>query len=302
MRRLAPVITLALLVVSAPAGAQTGELYWQPARHRFETEQGFAEHRPLDLGRDECPAVGPPCEELEARGSSFYYLAQYGARIRAYEDASLDPEGLLSVEVQVAWRVGASDDVATFGSLLVGGSVAWITRPFVMRAGLGLGAPIHELLDHGLVDPSTPLLLAPYGHGEAWLGQPTLPVVLELSFEGRHEWFFGGAELAGAVGLHPYDEHVMTQAAAFVGARPIDEVALGVRVLAAFEHLRWPGLIRSVIEDGYVSLTTFARLDTRPFFAELRWLINLDEPYGAGIGRTPLSIWSLRALLGWETD
>lgn len=290
-----------MIAIAAPASAQTGERYWEPARHRFEMQQGFAEHRPLDLATPVCSPIGPMCIADE-RGSTFYYLAQYAARIRAWEDRELDPEGALSVDVELAWRIGASDDIATFGSLLVGASLAWITRPFVARARFGIGAPVHEALDHGPFDPSTSFLLAPYGHGEAWLGRPTTPIVLQVSLEGRHEWFFAGGDLGGAVGLYPYDEHVMTQAAAFVGARPIEEVALGVRVLATFEHLRWPGLAGGVVEGDNVSLTTFARLDTRPVFAELRWLINLDEPYGAGIGRNPLSFWSLGALVGWETD
>lgn len=304
MRSLGPALALWLIAIAAPAAAQTGERDWQPARHRFETEQGLAERSGTGLSSPCVPVETAPeseCLDADAGGGTFYYVSQYRARVRLETDlragprVDIDDDAEVALELDVSWRVVASEGGGAFGPMVIGVSGAWLAPDVTVRGGAGLGMPVQLVLS-GADLGWAPLdaLLAPFGHTDAWLAYG-LPFVVHFRFEGRWDVLFGGVDTAGAVLLTA--ETYYGQIGGFVGVRPIEELAIGAHIDAAIDHRAFHG---GEATEGYVSMTTFARLDTRPAFAELRFLVNLDEPFGPSF--EPRTWWSLRALLGWETD
>jgi hypothetical protein len=205
------------------------------------------------------------------------------------------------VQVDAAWRfVGlfgttsafrASNPYAgvRFGTESAAGPERWRAR-----GGLGLTLPLTNLYDDfrfggggggaGLV---AHLLAAPMqGVQDAWLGLPlNVALVLRGDFEYRHTYFVVGGDLAFA-SLFPVEYDGRTgntvldlQLGAYAGARPIPELAIGVRfsAVAVISTNTPPGTSNT---EGLTSLAPFVRGEIGPAFVEGRLLMNLDEPYG----------------------
>ncbi|MDQ3035984.1 MAG: hypothetical protein M3Y87_26505 [Myxococcota bacterium] len=328
----------------APAVAQaqldTGERFGS-AGHRVLVEVGGAQRRegPDGLMVVPLPYDRPRPGTVEAvpwrfSGATLGLYARARALTQGDATARVEDGGALTLDVELAWRgIVTSDDVGRAASPLVSVAVGWASRDLVFRVALGVGVPLTNAYDHEPHESRAySLLRASQGHGDAWLGtEESVPFVLRARLEGRVDWLFVGGDLAGAlmptiprVGRRSFywissdDLIAVAQLGAWIGARPIEPLAIGVRgqVVVQQGSLEWaafgygwrsvayedfvvyrgPFFLRDQLE-AFVSLTTFVRAEIEDLTLEGRLYLNLDLPDGVAFDEG--STWSATLTAGW---
>lgn len=308
-------LTLSMLALftqrGAHAQASTGERSWdESAGHRLTLEQGLAfrggARASGGMGlfcESSFPGVILPTDDCP-KTEAWADVLQLGARVRVHADGLVDePGGAIVVEVTSALRVIANERART-GPLFVGASVGWLERGMSLRGTLGMGIPVFAAFDGATAPYVTlddQLLRGAFGHEGAWLSDRKLPVMLQIAFEGRHELFFAGADVATSVMVGWGQWRFASQLGGFAGVQPIDIVAVGARAQVVVEGQPevddWVVPLPAYLA-AHVSIVPFVRLDTRPVFAEVRLLLNLDDSYGIAFDRG--AVWSLTATIGTE--
>jgi hypothetical protein len=248
----------------------------------------------------------------------------------AYRARVIAPEGQregLFVDVDLDWR-----GIASFGSVstilgdeessffrmanpMIGGRAGWRGEHWYARGGVGLTLPMTNLYEEetslfgGLVLNAGYLGSAGiFGFHSPWL---SLPQNMTFALRGdgafRDRWFYAGAALDMAFMFStpregdPGSDIFFFQFAAYGAFRPIEELGLGVRLQLVYSETmnRCGGTFEPGCSDeGYASMVIpFVRLELGRFFAEARFLLNLDEPLGPSFEEDG-DIWGITLLAG----
>lgn len=336
------ILVACVSIVPAAARAQldTGERFGGDG-HRVMLEVGGAERREGPFGRGGYPWPHDPAlgeiirlEPFSFSGATFALYARARALTDGDPRARLEDGGALTVDVELAWRgVATEHGVGRAGNPLVSAAIGWATRDLVLRVALGAGVPLTSAYAHAPNERHAyAMLRASQGHADAWLAtEESFPVVLCARLEGRVEWLFAGGDLGGALvptiprsGRRSFrapsadDLIVAGQLGAWIGARPIEQLAIGVRgqlvvQWGALEHpdvsyaypdivdgpfvlTRGPLFLADELE-AFVTLVPFVRGEIDDVTLEGRLYLNLDTPDGVAFDQG--ATWSATLTAGW---
>jgi hypothetical protein len=334
------VACLLLAPTAARAQLDTGERL-DGEGHRVLLELGGAERRqgPFDRAgypRPYTPAPGEivPREPLSFAGATFALYARARALTDGDPRARLGESGALTLDVEFAARgVATEHGVARVANPLISVALGWATRELSFRVALGAGLPLSSAYD---ISPNErqaySMLRASQGHADVWLAtEESVPVVLRARLEGRAQWLFAGGDLGGALlptiprsGRRSFlfpsvdDLIVVGQVGAWIGARPIEQLAVGLRgqLVVQWGSLEWaeagygyhdfsngsfvlargPIFFRDQVE-AFVTLVPFVRAEIDELTLEGRLYLNLDTPDGVAFDQG--ATWSATLTAGW---
>ena len=233
--------------------------------------------------------------------------------------ATLSPDLHLEFDLEaIAGLSEMQDDFGRFngqwlGSPWLGVSVAQRTAAQTMRLSLGIAPPLRTALRRfGAIDDATGL----WGRWNQWLGMPSM---VPVGLLGMSEWRGGVVDVGidAALIFAPTfnaEPSIVVPALGFwawvgmgvwIGGHVTPDLDLGVRaqaVLRVANRFGMPGFEGMVDTHVQVSAVPFVRYSfptrdhSRPWFAELRVQLNLNEPFGPPLGANGL--WAVNLQVG----
>jgi hypothetical protein len=297
MRTTLVLFALALVLVTAPAAAQsTGELS-ETARSRFTLDLGFYHGGNDTFLGAERHTIFVPSLHVNAD------VLEITSDVSLSFDFSFRSVGSI-------WKVGSNERTDfRAGNLYFGARVAVTPlRGLRVRGGVGVVGPVlNAYNDDDIAVITVPFTALPIGGWDPWLvTRGYVPLVFRLDGEYRQDFFFFGGEAALGLGVPVLQGFeglgLGAQLGLFGGVRPIRQLAAGLRLQAAmYDQGRSGGAFGSDPSAvGFFSMVPFVRGEFDDAFAELRFFISLaDNTAYDGIGE---KAWGLYLLFGSDFD